>query len=123
MAVLACIVVACSARLGALDLRFDWYCREACAQNLLVRPLRLTLNSLAAVPSPAWAPAQSNYELARVFTCTVPWQHAATLCRQLWSLHFEAGTAVPDWSPSSPSLTAETRREIDFSDPWTLVER
>ena len=42
MAVLACIIVACSARLGALDLRLDWYCREACAENLLVRLLRLT---------------------------------------------------------------------------------
>ena len=37
MVVLACIVVACSARLEALDLRLDWYCTD-CAQDLLVRP-------------------------------------------------------------------------------------
>ena len=37
MVVLACIVVACSARLEALDLRLDWYCSDGCTQNLLVR--------------------------------------------------------------------------------------
>ena len=38
MVILACIVVACSARLEALDLRLDWYCHDRCAQELLVRP-------------------------------------------------------------------------------------
>ena len=37
LAALACIVVACSARLEGLDLRLDWCCADAYAQNLLVR--------------------------------------------------------------------------------------
>ena len=41
MAILACIVVACSPRLDTLDLRMDWYSDAACAENLLVSLLRL----------------------------------------------------------------------------------
>lgn len=50
MAVLACIVVACSASLVVLDLStsslaktLDWRCADACGQGLLVRLLMLSL--------------------------------------------------------------------------------
>lgn len=43
MAVLACIVVACRARLEALVLCLDWSCANAWAQDLLVR--RITIIS------------------------------------------------------------------------------
>ena len=42
MAVLACIVVACSARLEALHLRLDGWCTSSCTQDLLVRLLWLS---------------------------------------------------------------------------------
>ena len=41
MVLLACIVVACSARLEVLDLHLGWYNEEACVLSLLARPLRL----------------------------------------------------------------------------------
>ena len=47
-----------------------------------------------------------------------PWQHAATLCRQLQSLHLGAGFVYI--SELLPSATEETCGAIDFSDPWTL---
>ena len=37
LAALACIVVACSARLEALDLRLEWCCKDAVIQKVLVR--------------------------------------------------------------------------------------
>ena len=42
MAVLACIVVACSASLVVLDLSLEWQSADACAQGLLVRLLWLS---------------------------------------------------------------------------------
>ena len=47
MAVLACIVVACSARLESLDLTLDWSSSSSVnpyAQSLLVRPLRTSVD-------------------------------------------------------------------------------
>ena len=112
LAALACIVVACSARLEALDLRLEWCCTDSCAQNLLVRHSLLSPYILCLGCYP---PKRSSTTLAELeellswkscsrFWC-LPWQHAAALCGQLQSLHLEVQST--EWAPSSPSWGEE----------------
>ena len=121
MVVLACIVVACNARLEALDLRLDWYCTGQCAQELLVRPpwrvcllkglLKLLLSRV----------------VAHARAC-IPAQTAAVLCRQLQSLRLGVQRALslsdgrdPPRSPKWTRSAKDAHHEVEFSDPWALV--
>ena len=67
MAVLACIVVACSARLEALALHLDWCCADAWAQDLLVRQLWLSLQYFALVCLPSGWSAEEGTELPTIY--------------------------------------------------------
>ena len=122
LVILACIVVACSARLEALDLRLDWYYRDFCVEYLLVSPhwRVCNVNSLLR-PLPRRKVAYASV--------STPWQGAAALCRQLQSLRLGLQRAsglgwASDSPPRSPLWTQEGEdayRELEFSDPWTLV--
>ncbi len=140
MVVLACIVVACSARLEVLDLSLDscspvnkhlneGYFANPYAQGLLVRP-RVAFH-------PGRVPSGQVEDLlsctaAQAIVCFL-WQCAAALCEQLRSLHLSARgedllwpshVANADWASVillNRSGPEDICNEVDFADPWRTV--
>ena len=122
MVLLACIVVACSARLEWLDISLRWSCTVTWAQNLLVRPLGIT----STVSFGCGCLLDGLIVMALMRSgghANVGSQDATVKCQQLRALHLRV-KAVPDhWYlryDGKPGKDSGHKR-IDISDPWTLV--
>ena len=133
MVVLACIVVACSARLEILDLDLDWgnSTEKPFAQTLLVGQLSVSVSACTVLPKVGLLKEVLSCCSTHFMLCSL-WQFAAASCRQLQSLHLAVWGAehlqwpgeirYAEWTSTwlGRGTLAEEYYDLDIYDPRTL---